>query len=91
MSDKKLFSYSRERFDVKANIIHSSRQPRYTGYSLPRSSSHQHRVYGAAAWSGFARLLHWRAQFASLLFVTHYGGESDYAEAKQSDNAPEQF
>jgi len=55
MSDKKLFSYSRERFDVKANIIHSSRRPRYTGYSLPRSSSHQHRVYGAAAWSGFAR------------------------------------
>jgi hypothetical protein len=36
-------------------------------------------------------LLHWRAQFASLLFVTHYGGESDYAEAKQCDNAPEQF
>jgi hypothetical protein len=36
-------------------------------------------------------LLHWRAEFASLLFVTHYGGESDYAEAKQCDNAPEQF
>jgi len=53
MSDKKLFSYSRERFDVKANIIHSSRQPRYTGYSLPRSSSHQHRVYGVGAWSWF--------------------------------------